>query len=68
MIDIDKIKTGKDLKKLRVSLNLPQEKFAHLIGYSMNRISFIETNNWTVTFKMRQALKRNLKVLENTTY
>lgn len=50
-----------ELRELRKSMNLSQEKFAGTIKYSMNRISVIERTNANIPPKVAQALKDHIK-------
>lgn len=60
-MNIEDIKNGKQLRQFRESLDLSQQDFSHLVGYSMNRISFIEINNSKITKRMKRELKKNWK-------
>ena len=60
-ININEIKKGSELRELRKSLNMSQEKFAGTIGYTMNRISVIERTNATLPPKVERALHTHIK-------
>jgi transcriptional regulator with XRE-family HTH domain len=57
---IEDLKTGKELKEFRKSLNLSQESFAHIIGYTMNRISTIECKEANLSDKVKRKIKENI--------
>lgn len=62
MIDVRTIKLGSHLREFRTSLNMSQEKFAGMIGYTLNRISVVERKGeLPVPPKILSALKSRFK-------
>lgn len=70
MTKIEDIKTGKQLRKFRKALpkqdgkEKGQEKFAQIVGYSMNRINKIECKNLPVSDKLRKLIEANIEDLK----
>lgn len=52
------LKTGKDIRRLRLRLRLSQTHFADRIGYRLNRISVVERTDAPIHFNLQNAIRK----------
>jgi len=57
------IKTGKQVKEIRLALHQTQEQFSRSLGFTMNRISLIERKDQKVSPRLRREISKTIKIL-----
>lgn len=56
------LRTGKDIRKLRLKVGLSQSDFAKKIGYRVNRLSVVERTDAQIHFNLRNAIIKAFSV------